>query len=109
MFYKNTDRLCSVLVICPLIIIMKEQMDYLCRFGFSATYIGKDSKEDDDIRMGNFDFIFSSPEAIVGNAKWRTMLLGPARKRVRFLVIDEAHTVLHCIANYNFIIDCFLV
>ena len=66
---KNTDRLCSILVICPLISIMKEQTDYLCRLGFSATYIGKDSKEDDDIRMGDFDFIFSSPEAIVGNAE----------------------------------------
>ena len=66
---KNTDRLCSVFVICPLISIIKEQPDYLCRLGFSATYVGKDSKEVDDIRMGDFDYIFSSPEAIVGNAE----------------------------------------
>ena len=62
---KNTDRLCSVFVICPLISIIKEQTDYLCRLGFSATYVGKD----DDIRMGDLDYIFSSPEVIVGNAE----------------------------------------
>ena len=58
-------RLCSVFVICPLISIIKEQTDYLCRLGFSATYVGKD----DDIRMGDLDYIFSSPEVIVGNAE----------------------------------------
>lgn len=96
MFKKeNPHCLCIVLVVCPLISIMKEQKDYLSELGFSATYIGKDGKESDSIKRGEYDFLFSSPEAVVGNPEWRAMLLGPAGERVRLLVIDEAHTVLH--------------
>ncbi|XP_056006708.1 ATP-dependent DNA helicase Q1-like [Ostrea edulis] len=85
----------TVLVVCPLISITKEQTDYLTGLGFSATYIGKDVKEVDDIKRGDYSFIFSSSEAVVGNPEWRAMLLGPAGESVRLLVIDEAHTVMH--------------
>ena len=92
---RNPDSRCTILVICPLISIMKEQSDYLSDLGFSATYIGKDAKESDGIKRGEYSFVFSSPEAVVGNPEWRAMLLGPTGEIVRLLVIDEAHTVLH--------------
>ncbi|XP_062604086.1 uncharacterized protein LOC134265878 [Saccostrea cucullata] len=93
---ENPDSQCTVLMVCPLIRIMKEQTDYLTGLGFSATYICRDVEEGDGIKRRDYDFIFSSPEAVVGNPEWRSMLLGPAGERVRLLVIDEAHTVLHC-------------
>lgn len=74
---------------------MKKQTDYLSELGFSATYIGKGGKESDSIKRGEYNFLFSSPEAVVGNPEWRAMFLGPAGERVRLLVTDEAHTVLH--------------
>lgn len=76
---------------------MKEQTDYLSELGFSATYIGKGGKESDSIKRGEYNFLFSSPEAVVGNPEWRAMVLGPAGKRVRLLVTDEAHTGLQSI------------
>lgn len=59
---------------------MKEQTDYLSELGFSATYIAKTEKK---------VILYK------GETEWRAMLLGPAGERVRLLVIDEAHTVLH--------------
>lgn len=72
-----------------------ERTDYLSELRFTATYIGKDKKEKDSIKRGEYNFLFTSPEAVVGNPKWRAMLFGPAGERVRLLVIDEAHTILH--------------
>lgn len=70
MFKKdNPDCLCTVLVVCPLISIMKEQTNYLSELGFSATYIGKDGKENDSIKTVEYDFLFTSPEAVVGNTE----------------------------------------
>lgn len=57
---------CQVLVVCPLISIMKEQCDFLSAAGFTATYIGMDHGEDDAILKGDFQFIFTSPESILG-------------------------------------------
>ncbi|XP_069114820.1 ATP-dependent DNA helicase RecQ-like [Argopecten irradians] len=46
---NDGDSNCAVLVISPLVSIMKEQSDFLESRGFRATYIGKDSSEDNDI------------------------------------------------------------
>uniref|UniRef100_A0A8W8JAS0 Helicase ATP-binding domain-containing protein n=1 Tax=Magallana gigas TaxID=29159 RepID=A0A8W8JAS0_MAGGI len=75
--------------------LMKGNDVFLSRAWIFGYYIGKDGKESDSIKRGEYDFLFSSPEAVVGNPEWRAMLLGPAGERVRLLVIDEAHTVLH--------------
>ena len=83
---------CTVLVISPLISIMKEQCDYLNSLGFSATYLGKDEKEETDILSHNFEFLFSSPETILSVGKWRDMLVTP--NSIRPIAVDEAHTVL---------------
>ncbi|KAK3104602.1 hypothetical protein FSP39_005949 [Pinctada imbricata] len=91
--HRSND--CTVLVIAPLISIMKEQTSYLRSVGFKATYIGLDDKEEEDIMQMSHDFLFSSPESILGVQKWRDTVNGPAGERIRLLVIDEAHTVIH--------------
>jgi superfamily II DNA helicase RecQ len=83
----------QVLIISPLISIMKEQTDFLVSKGLTATYIGKDSSEDSRILDGKYQFIFSSPEAILQSDRWRNML--SSSKSFRLFVVDEAHTLVH--------------
>ena len=56
----------QVLVISPLIAIMEENCKSLQNLGFSATYIGRNDSEASDIQLGKFQFLFATPETIVG-------------------------------------------
>jgi hypothetical protein len=46
----------------------------LVNVGFNATYIGKDSSENDLIEKAEFDFIYGSLEQFVGDLKWCSIL-----------------------------------
>lgn len=84
-----------VVIISPLISIMTEQCKKLSALGFRATYIGKDVSETDDLINGDFDFVYTSPEQLVGDLKWRDVLKSDVyQKKLRAIVVDEAHTVI---------------
>ena len=83
---------CNVLVISPLISIMKEQSEFLKTLGFTSTYIGKTPEEDMMILDERFQFLFTSPEAILSITKWRNMVT--RSQHFKLIVIDEAHTVI---------------
>jgi ATP-dependent DNA helicase RecQ len=83
-----------VVIIAPLISIMSEQCKKLEGLGFNATYIGKDSSENDLIEKAEFDFIYGSPEKFVRDLKWRSVLLQSALFSMKAIVVDEAHTVI---------------
>ena len=84
-----------VVIISPLISIMTEQCKKLSALGFRATYIGKDVSETDDLINGHFDFVYTSPEQLVGDLKWRDVLKSDVyQKKLRAIVVDEAHTVI---------------
>lgn len=86
----------SVLIISPLVSIMSEQCKKLTEHGFKSTYIGRDSSENENIENGFFDFVFASPEQLLGNVKWRDVLKSTQYKeKLKAIVIDEAHTVIH--------------
>ncbi|XP_062600094.1 probable ATP-dependent DNA helicase RecS, partial [Saccostrea cucullata] len=89
---EKNHRPCNVLVISPLISIMKEQCEFLQSLGFTATYIGRNSEEDAQIADETFQFLFTSPEAILSVNKWRDMVT--RSQHFKLIVIDEAHTVL---------------
>lgn len=74
---------------------MKEQIDYLSEFGFLVIYIGKDGKESDFIKRGEYDFLFLLLEVVVGNFEWRVMFFGFVGECVRLLVIDEVYIVFY--------------
>lgn len=61
---------------------MKEQSEYLSSLGFTATYIGKDSSEDQDILEENYEFLFTSPESILSVSKWRDMVTSSKKFRL---------------------------
>jgi ATP-dependent DNA helicase RecQ len=65
---QHPDMECKVLVISPLISIMKEQSAFLCELGLTASYIGKSRDDDAAIMDGRFQFVFASPESVVGKA-----------------------------------------
>lgn len=61
--------------------------------GFTATYISKDAYYDDGIRFGEYQIVFTSPETLLQNGKWRNML--SYSKSFPLFVVDEAHIVVH--------------
>jgi superfamily II DNA helicase RecQ len=83
---------CNVLVITPLISIMKEQCEYLTSVGLTATYIGRNSEDEESILDEKFQFLFTSPEAILSVTKWREMVT--RSQHFKLIVVDEAHTVI---------------
>ncbi|VDI74708.1 ATP-dependent DNA helicase RecQ [Mytilus galloprovincialis] len=85
----------TVLVIAPLLTIMSEQSEKLQKLGFKATYIGKNVSENEVIEQGKYDFVFGSPEVLVGDTKWREILKSDVyQKHMALIVVDETHTVV---------------
>lgn len=85
----------SVLVIAPLQSIMKEQTERLQQLGFSAMCIGDKDLNDPKVTKMEYDFIFGSPEALLGDEKWRERLQTPEyQRKIKLIVVDEAHTIV---------------
>ncbi|XP_061190405.1 ATP-dependent DNA helicase RecQ-like [Saccostrea echinata] len=83
-----------VVIVAPLLSIMREQVEKLNNFGLAATYIGKNVEENKKIEAGQYDFVFSSPERLIVERRWRDMFKSEEyRRRLQLLVVDEAHTV----------------
>lgn len=72
---------------------MKEQIQRLCKLGFKVIYIGCDFIEDDVINEGIFKFIFVSFEVLVGDRKWRDVVVN-LRDRIKVIVVDEVYIVV---------------
>jgi ATP-dependent DNA helicase RecQ len=82
-------------VVAPLVSIMKEQVERLSNLGYRAVYIDG-STDVGRVSSGYYNFVFGSPEVLVGEAKWRDALKNPEfTKRHRLIVVDEAHTIIH--------------
>ncbi|XP_062574182.1 uncharacterized protein LOC134236018 [Saccostrea cucullata] len=96
MIYESLPLVCpdaTIIVVTALVSIMKEQTERLSKLGFTSTYIGRDPSEEDAINEGYFQFIFGSPEAFVGERKWRDAVSN-LRDKIKVIVVDEAHTVV---------------
>ncbi|WAR19820.1 RECQ1-like protein, partial [Mya arenaria] len=68
-------RRSSVLVFSPLISIMEDQVSFLNRLGINSTSVGKDTKDNDRVKKGDFDVMFTSPETVLGYEMWRNVLM----------------------------------
>lgn len=81
----------KVVVSSPLTALMQDQCDRLSKIpGIKAIYKGGCSQTDEDIESGSFDFLFASPETLVGDQKWRVAL---QQFEVSTIVVDEFHTI----------------
>jgi len=87
-----------VIVVSPLTSIVKDQVGFLRNLGFEVAFIGESEKLDNDIIEGNINaqFLYGSPESIVGDIKFKDMFSQlHYRQNVAAIVCDEVHTVVH--------------
>ena len=90
----TTGRRVVVAIITPLLYIMKEQVKYLVDLGLKAGYVGSGNMSVEDVKAGKFDYIYGTPESLVGNDAWRNLFLEEDfRKLLGLIVVDEAHTI----------------
>ncbi|XP_062613037.1 uncharacterized protein LOC134274817 [Saccostrea cucullata] len=92
---ESADRVGKVIVYSPLVAaLMKDQVQRVHRLtGCRAQILGNDKTGYFAIRDGNVDFIFGSPETLVGNKEWRSSL---QKLQVDTIVVDEFHTIATC-------------
>ncbi|XP_052690587.1 ATP-dependent DNA helicase RecQ-like isoform X2 [Crassostrea angulata] len=81
-------------VIAPLNSIMSEQIERLDKLGYRAVQISNDTDRE-AVTNGYFQFVFGSPEYLVGDDKWRDVLRSNIfTPKHNLIVVDEAHTVI---------------
>ncbi|XP_063419305.1 probable ATP-dependent DNA helicase RecS [Mytilus trossulus] len=81
----------KVVVCSPLVALMQDQTQRLRNIpGIKAEYTGSSAAANENIIMGHFDYLFSSPEILVGDKDWREKL---QRFKVSTIVVDEFHTI----------------
>ena len=76
---------------------MEDQVRWLRSLGFKAAFVGESSRTDRCILdcEGDLDFLYGSPESLVGDVKFRDMLGKEFyRKNAVVIVCDEVHTVV---------------
>ena len=66
-----------IVVVCPLMSIIEDQIRYLESIGISAACVGQNTEVDHNIAYGNFSVVFESAESLVGNKKWRKVFQTP--------------------------------
>ena len=85
-----------IIIISPLVSLMEDQTSYLRKCGISACSIGEDKVLDMRIEKGECCVVFSSPESLLGNGRWRSMLSSDVyQKNLIGIVVDEAHCISH--------------
>ena len=88
---RNDDHM--VLVLSPLNAIIEEQVAFLHKHGISAGVLGKCALS--DVLAGKMQYIFSSPEILLGKQEYRDMLKTPLfQEKLGLVAVDEAHVVV---------------
>ncbi len=84
-----------VLVVCPLKSLVESHIKELDNLGIKACSLSGENIDDEErILAGDYSFVFTSPEAIINDGKWRKMLRSVVYQKNLFgLVTDEAHVV----------------
>ncbi len=62
----------------------------------AAIYDGQDEETLKQIENGDYGVVYSSPESILGTERWQRLFdLEYFKENCRFLVINEAHCMVH--------------
>ena len=98
---SSQDRRGSIVfVVSPLLALMKDKVASLKKQGLRAAYISGETDESffkmkHGDKLGAFQIVFFTPEALLTGIKWRHLLTTDEyQARTVALVIDEAHCVL---------------
>ena len=83
-----------IVVVSPLISLMKDQVEKYNGKGVKCAYIGQEIEIhsqclDESILKEEYHILYSSPESLLGNDKWRDMLSSPVyQKNLVAIVVD---------------------
>ena len=95
MFTGTTDTI--VVCVSHLTSIMMDQQQKFSLRGIRAEFVGEaqtDASVIQRVLQGNLDLLYISPENILNNTRYRSMLLSRRYKEnMSALVVDEAHCV----------------
>ena len=94
--YRRKDTV--IVVFCPLITLMEDQIARLNSVGLKAAYVGNNQTEDVHraIENGEYTFVFVSPESILCNNRWGQMFASKiCKERLIGVCVDEAHCIIH--------------
>ena len=96
---KNNDGFTAkpiVIVISPLVSLMEDQVNSLTELKIKAAAVGDDKAINTKIENGEYSVVFTSPESLLGNGRWRSMLSSDIyKKNLIGIVVDEAHCISH--------------
>ena len=92
-----------IIVVSPLSSLMRSQVNSLQKRGIKATYLkdlllqssveeGVENITLSDIRDGEIDIIFASPESILGHQRDLILQLS-SKKYIKAIFVDEAHCI----------------
>ena len=92
---KQTYISSVCLVVAPLVSLMKDQVAGLNNRGIAAAIIGPESTvaEMNDIRLGRFNLLFGSPEALLNSHR---TAIRDLKDSIKAVFVDESH----CIAKW---------
>ena len=83
--------------ISPLTSIMMDQKQKLCSKGLKAEFVGQAQTDPNVVKRvleGDLQILFISPENLLNNEKFRSLLLTPKYKeKLVALAVDEANCV----------------
>lgn len=85
-----------VVAITPLTSLMKDQVKKYGGKGLRCAFIGDTCSDFDkeSIVSGRFNLLYASPEALLTNSEWRSMLHNECyQNNLVALVVDEAHCI----------------
>ncbi len=86
----------TLIVICPVLALMKDQVSRLQKLGISAAYVGSDQSNSvlNKVENGEYTLVFMSPESTLDSERWRSMVTNPVySKSLMGIAVDEVHCV----------------
>ena len=95
-YLSGGDSRSIVVVVSPLILLTKDQVQAMSEKEVRAVYVGDCLEETIEVEVcsGNYQLVYISPEGLLTDERMRDMLLSSVyRKHLVGLVVDEAHCV----------------
>ena len=85
-----------ILIVCPLLALMQDQVKKLTSLGLKAAYVGAEQEPAvlQDVEEGKFMFVFVSPESALATERWRNALESDTyQTNLIGVAVDEVHCV----------------
>lgn len=94
--YEVGERKHMIVVISPLLALIDDQVSILNKSGCKAVSL-VDAKTEviEAIKEGKYSFIYTTPESIVDNQEWKSILMSEVfQNYTKAFVVDEAHCLI---------------